>query len=489
MNKTNDRKAKIIRYTGYLLTTIFVVLGAIILFKFALGYSYDPKTGEIVSRGLFIFRSRPVNASLYIDDRKKPQSLPLETTLPKGSHQLTLKAKGYRDWSDNLTSVGEDIVWVNYPFLVPNEIKTVEQASLPMADAEGTSLDRKIVLQALTTDGAATLNSVKIDRDKTAQSTVQLPENVIENLREFIAQDVQLAPNGRYAMIKYTFAAEQTTKHLFIDIRSPENSTILEDTFARTIDNFEFSPDNNQDVYILSNAELFMINLNNDTSSAVIARDVTQLSARDYITITRQTAEDAPYEVYRVKDTELEKAPIAYFPNDESVNDVQAVEYKKRKVVLIATSKKSQVKINFDTENPTVVELPIIGQEILMSPANRHGLITDGKNHYQSYDVEFDKKYEFELAKQVSDLSWFDSWHLSAIEEDKKAVMFEFAGKNFQTLFEAKGLNKVFLDGRLESVYGLVSTEAQEVTTSSVSDPALNKPATQTLLRGLLKIK
>ncbi len=489
MNKTNDTKAKIIRYTGYFLTTIIVIIGAIILFNFALGYSYNPKTGEIVSRGLYIFRSRPVNASLYIDDRKKPQSVPIETTLPKGSHQLTLKAKGYRDWSDNLTSVGEDIVWVNYPFLVPNKIKIVEQAELPQAEAQGISLDRKIILQASTVDGAASLNNVKIDRDKTDQSTLQMPESVTDNLRGFIAQDVQLAPNGRYAVIKYGLPAEQVTKHLFVNIRSPENSTVLEDTFARSIDSFEFSPDSNQDLYILSSSELFMINLNNNTLSAVIARDVTQLSARDYVTITRQTAEDAPYEVYRVKDTELEKAPIAYFPNDESVNDVQAVEYKKRKIVLIATSKKSQVKINFDTENPTVIELPIIGQEILMSPANRHGLITDGKNHYQSYDIEFDKKYEFELEKQLTNLSWFDSWHLSAIEEDGKAVMFEFGGKNFETLFEAKNLNKVFLDGRLENVYGLTTVEPEKASNVDAANSEPSKPVMQKLLNGPLKVK
>jgi len=489
MNKTNDRKAKIIRYTGYILTTVFVAIGAVILFNFALGYSYDPRTGEIVSRGLFIFRSRPVNASLYVDDRKKPQSLPLETTLPKGSHQLTLKANGYRNWSDNLTSIGEDIVWVNYPFLVPNKIKIVEQAELPQAEAQGISLDRKIILQALTVDGAVSLNNVKIDRDKTDQSTLQMPENVIENLRGFTAQDVEFAPNGRYAVVRYGLPAEQSVKHLFVDIRSPENSTVLEDTFARSIDSFIFSPDDSQDVYILSDSELFMISLNNNTLSAVIARNVTQLSARDYVTITRQAAEDAPHEVFRVKDTELDKVPIAYFPKDESVNDVEAVEYKKRKIVLIATNKKSQVKINFDTENPTVVELPIIGKEILMSPANRHALITDGKNHYQSYDIEFDKKYEFELEKQLTNLSWFDSWHLSAIEESKKAVMFEFGGKNFETLFETKNLNKVFLDGRLENVYGLTTVEPEKASDVDAANSEPTKPVMQKLLNGPLKVK
>jgi PEGA domain len=104
---------------GYVLLSIAIGLGTMILVYAAYGYSLNTKTGDIIENGLLFVDSQPSGAEVYLNGKDQNTTSSARKVLPAGAYSLRLTKAGYRDWSRNFILDEHRIARYVYPFLFP----------------------------------------------------------------------------------------------------------------------------------------------------------------------------------------------------------------------------------------------------------------------------------------------------------------------------------------------------------------------------------
>src|SRR5579871_947654 len=106
-------------FFGYVLVSIAILLGAVILVYSAYGYGINTKTGDIVQNGLLFLDSKPSGADIYINGQNHGSKTSARLILPAAKYTVILKRSGYRDWTKTFSLQEHSISRFVYPFLFP----------------------------------------------------------------------------------------------------------------------------------------------------------------------------------------------------------------------------------------------------------------------------------------------------------------------------------------------------------------------------------
>lgn len=104
---------------GYVLMSIALVLGVLVLVYSAYGYGINTKTGDVVQNGLLFLDSKPGGADIYINGHSYGSKTPARLILPAGNYTVVLKRAGYHDWSRNFNLTEHTVSRYVYPLLFP----------------------------------------------------------------------------------------------------------------------------------------------------------------------------------------------------------------------------------------------------------------------------------------------------------------------------------------------------------------------------------
>src|SRR3989344_1915064 len=100
-----------------LLIALGMVIFAIVtpaLVLFARGYKYDFEENKIVKTGVLVVRTRPDQASVFLDDKLQPSTTPLNLRfLPPKDYLVRVEKDGYKPWSKRLPVKAEFVSWAN----------------------------------------------------------------------------------------------------------------------------------------------------------------------------------------------------------------------------------------------------------------------------------------------------------------------------------------------------------------------------------------
>ena len=101
-----------IRILLFLLTIIIVGIGGYIALLYARGYRVNPDSGKITPHGLFVIKSSPNAAQLFINNELKTAT-DATLSLTPGSYQVEIKKEGYKTWSKNIQIKQEEVTEIN----------------------------------------------------------------------------------------------------------------------------------------------------------------------------------------------------------------------------------------------------------------------------------------------------------------------------------------------------------------------------------------
>src|SRR5579884_3095407 len=122
MDTKRRRRHIIMLLVGYVLIGVALLLITVILVFIAYGFNY--KNGRVIQNGLVYVSSTPNPAQLYIDGARYTSSTNTRLLLPAGSYSFRLARTGYRSWQRSIVVGGGQIMYYQYPFLIPNQLVT-----------------------------------------------------------------------------------------------------------------------------------------------------------------------------------------------------------------------------------------------------------------------------------------------------------------------------------------------------------------------------
>jgi len=442
------RLKKITYLSGYLLLTVLIVLSTILLVLFGNGYRFNLKTGEITGGGLIMLKSEPGDAGIYIDSEdtgRTPKRIPIKA----GQYELKLVKAGYRDWVKNIDVERSEVTWVQYPLMVPDDLKTTE---LPLAEpvqAFTQSHNRRLLAMATigTNAGVIVVESGKSE-----------PRTVFNLPSDLLAQGAQIEQVSWAQDDDHLLARVRTPTEILYFTFSVSNNTDthnLTREFSLPLDNLEFSFDNWQELYWLSPQGLRKLDLAGRTVSAILAENVHSFIVSPEALFLVQT-KDAHQQITRLQDTTpkvlVENLPAAQYR-------LAYINFDGKRLLAINELGTKQVSIYSSTTDSGQELKPLpntTATELLPSPDTRYLLMRDG-NQFVTYDFEFSRIYRFSLdLPGLANLNWSDRYHLLG-SAGGRTYMFEFDGGNLEPLVGQSGL-AAFASNDQSLVYSIGSS-------------------------------
>jgi len=118
-------KNRIIPVLLSILTSIIILLGAVIIYLYSSGYRIDILDREIKITGVITVQSDPIAADLYVNSEKIGRT-PRSHVLKVGEYDISIKREDYKDWNKKV-KVLEGKSTPIFPYLIYDEIVSKEK--------------------------------------------------------------------------------------------------------------------------------------------------------------------------------------------------------------------------------------------------------------------------------------------------------------------------------------------------------------------------
>lgn len=184
-----------------------IVALVIVLLFIILGYRFNRSDGRIEQGGLLQFDTRPSGADVAINGTSLGSRTASKATVGAGDHYVTMSRAGYRQWQKSVTVAPGKVVWLDYPRLIPNEVKTENVTSFSRISKSIASLDNKWIA-AKEDPGSPSINLVDISREVVKQSVLELPSTSFTAPAAGKTQSFNLEtwdPTNRYILVKHIY--------------------------------------------------------------------------------------------------------------------------------------------------------------------------------------------------------------------------------------------------------------------------------------------
>jgi|GEM_PF-4658101 len=432
-NSPKDLKSRILRAISYILIAVFVGLGTYYLANYAQGIMINPATGDTTQNGLVMIQSKPVSANVMINDQPLKEDTPTRQILPIGNYTASLVAEGYRPWIKDFTVIGSDIIWLDYPLLIPKEITTTQETVLGKKPIVASSNNRRLVMIG---DGDE-LRLFNVSGKQTTESEVKLSKALRASLgKNPRLEKLVFASNDRYLLARYS--SDKQRYFVRIDREQPNQSVNLNDLFNLELKEVIFDEDGNfNNFYGQAKGNLYQFNID-DADIKELEQDVYAFhSFKDYIFIVVSNPNNKNQALlsYRKGNNDfVEIGKIA--KSDQYLLDAQ--QFKDRINVVVASSKKTYIYKNIQRKVKSTVVIKLPAKQAEFSSNGRFLAVSDGMN-VQMFDLEFGKKFKFSISDKSVNFRWIDNFRLSFVA-GKQAWLIDFDGNNNQPIVKASPL-------------------------------------------------
>lgn len=439
----SKRKQLLQRTLTYGFMTLAVIALLVVLVFVMLGYRFNAADGHIEQGGLVQFDTEPNGATVTVDGRQLSTRTPSKLTATTGHHFITMERKGYDTWQKAVKVTPGGVLWLNYARLVPSELKPVPVADFKeVSDALASPDMKKMAIKQAA--GTAQLTVADLTREDARTETLALPENSYTRPENAKSQKFTLEKwhkNSRYLLVKHSFDGQK--EWLVVDTedasRTKNISTLLDIDASRVA----FHGSNGRIVYVQVDNDVRKVDIDAETLSRPLVRDVAEFSVFDTSTLVYSTVRgkngarsvgyyqdgaDKPYVIRSYTDdgkTPLKIAVGKYFGEM-----YEAVAYGEKVEVLKGDLPKTDAAAK---RLKTVAEFAVPGGAKYLS------VVTDGRfvvaqkgASYTVHDLELKKTTTTELkgsGKVAGQLPWLDDY---MVWSDRGGMLrlYEFDGAN-----------------------------------------------------------
>jgi hypothetical protein len=459
-----DPRARAQRIVTYILIAIFVSIGTFLLTRYTQGYKLDPETLELVQNGLVIAQSEPVKSIATVNNRTQKSTTPSRLTLPIGKHSIELNADGYRPWRHSFSIVGSDLIWFNYPLLVPEKIITTRYKTYSDKPLVSQSPDNKIIITNTKEPNEFLLT--KQDSGIAKDSLISIPEQILASVDGYALSDINFAPNNRQALFKYKKADDRLYIH--VDTKKPENSMLIVPAIKGLhYKDLQFGNTDGSTLYGLEKTDLYRIEVGSQPSALIIAQDVLEFKSQsDIVSFVQETEAGTGKDQKPIKRLGYTNSKDRIKFIDNVIGDgpflLSQAKFKSNLRIAITSGTETRVYSRVGEDRPIKPRvIDVNANQLAFSGNGRFLSIIDGQS-VATLDFEFDKTHKFKFKNALSsDITWLDNFHLGVISGGFAQII-DYDGANPQDIVEATGDMRSFFDSRKKLLF-----------TSSISNGSL----------------
>ncbi len=440
-----SKKQTIKQIAIYVLMTLSVVVVVSLLIFFMLGFRIDRSTGTIEQGGLVQLNSIPSGASITIDAARLSATTSTKTTLAAGQHSILMSRNGYLNWQKTVDVKSGTILWLNYARLIPSERPVDDVVALPAVTSSLASPNQK--LYAMTTVGdPLTLRVAVIDSDTPEIKTVTIPEAVLAVSSDPQSDSLALMAwdsSSRYVLVEHRY--NDATEWLVVDTEDGTRTKNISSFFDITLTKPQFSQDDSNILYGITNGDVRRIDIDNATISAPLVRNVAEFSFYDRTTLLYITAIDQNTKSrsvgYRNEGASEPRAIRTYSDDGTMPLHVAMGKYYSQPYIAVAYGTTIDILSGSlprsDSDTPlsltAIATVSTPGQvDFLSNKTSGRFFVMQYGNSYSVYDLELQKVTTTTLrgeAVQQGELQWLDGYTLwSGL--DSKLRFYEFDGAN-----------------------------------------------------------
>ncbi len=438
---------------------------------FTLGFDIDPKTGEVIRKGLIVVDTHPEPANITINGQSKGQTKG-RFTLPEGQYDIKLEREGYRPWTRSLILEGSSIAQLVYAFMFPVELKPTTIFSYEQQPEIATqSPDRRWYLVSQPGE-LGTFDMYDLNQETTQRTQITLPPDTLTLTGEkHTFKDAEWSTDNRHILINHVWSGG--SEFIVVDRAEPLSSINVSKLYPDLpITSITLRDKRADEFYAYIASSKTIAQLSSETGDiTVLLRNVTGFKPYKDTTIlyAKQIADDAKNVEVRMLD-DGEDYAIREIPAAKAYM-LDLAEYDGTLYVVAGSPADGKLyvyeepvqQINDSIRNQAV-PLRVMAVKNAVSAVfsqNARFISLHGSKEVVIHDSEEVKQYRYVHDIQLAPnqkITWMDGHRLYAVDEGK-TVVFDFDGSNRQELIETdRGYLPIF-NRDYESMFQLKAAE------------------------------
>lgn len=467
-NKINFNNPKLkswLRSIQFMFVAALVIGGTFILVRAGQGYDYDRSNGEIIQNGLILVNTDPEGATITINGKTENDNTPGRFALPTGTYDIGIELSGYRAWNKNIILSGHDVEWIYYPLLIPQNLITSNVTAFGGLEFISQTNDKKSYLINQKNRGDFSLIKVS-DNKITDEKKLIIPENLISQNPAGKFEFDGWAKDNTHVLVSYTI--DKKTDFYLIDIGDMSKTRNISDDFDLALRDVRFINGDSNMLYALSDQDLRKLDLNNNTISAPIAKNVSEYSLYEDRFIVFINTDDGGQVQLGLIENQNPPIIIKKFADDYRANKFEFNEFDKNFYLSLLDNTTGNLTIYINPHHEPLLGQQLNKENIVVSGANNLAVsktgqfiaIQSGKN-FGVYDLDRDKKYYFSLsfnplANEI--FEWMDNYRILIHDDGGYLRIFEFDGGNEEKIILTNSKFKIFTDSSYENLYSITPT-------------------------------
>lgn len=445
LNPNKKRAHQIRLIIGYVLIAIAVALVTLILVFQSYGYDLDRKNGGIIQNGLLFVAAQPEPADIFLNGKQYKTLSDARLVLPSDVYKLELKHGGYRTWARTISLAGGTIERVVYPFLFPEEMKSVEQKVYPTPPLFTTqSPDRRwMLIQQSGQTGV--FDMFDANDSQRPVETLTLPTGLLTAGNQHTLKTVEWSTDNRHFLLQHDY--EGGREFVVVDRENPTASYNVNRTFSVKPTEVALRDKNFEQLYLYDQTtrKLDLANFKNTTVTPLLS-GVLAFKSHGSDLVLYATADGATAGKTRIM---LRDNSGSYPMREVAVSDrylLNLAEYGGHWYMAAGAATEGVVFIYKDPQStvkqPNVQTLPMTALRVPTSTwlefsANTQFLALQSGSQFAVYDFENERhfKYDLKLPLDVAagHANWMDG-HRLLLSSQGNAVVVDYDGINLQTL-------------------------------------------------------
>lgn len=455
MYKARSKRERRIRFfLTYTIVPVIIVSVATALVFMIQGYRFDTSDQRVFQAGLVQFGSEPGGASISFDGEYLASKTRARLNVSSGVHTIGMTLDGYVPWQKTVTVRPGEVLWLTYPRLVPEEVKTEPLYSYE--SVTGTLTHREDRLYAVqSSSDVPRLDVIKADNGDAERRLVSLPSSLYSDFESGKWEAAAWSESSRYILLRFDVAKQ--TRWFVLDREDSERSfDLTRESGLGDISRVEFDARDDRWLYLLQDGTLRRFDRENLSLSRPIAGDIVTmnqseegvvsfvsrsdgLSRAGYVTAGAQSAKFAPITGV----TNPRAVAVTEFDRRQYIATLSASKLTIATTSLHASDSDSDLELN----KTFSVSLPKTTSSLSVSPGGRFIAARDGRTVHV-YDLELGEMSPVSLSSKSTPLRWLSPFHIYGVV-DGELVMQEFDGTNATPVAPAVSARALFTsDGR-----------------------------------------
>jgi hypothetical protein len=466
---------------AYVIGTIIVLFGTILLVALATGWQYDFTTGELHDTGLLIINSEPDGAAITINGTPLKQKTPYRyTNVLPGEYEVGLTLAGFRPWVRQTTVAAERVGFNDYAWLIPDTVPSRPRFTDRPIIQVIQSVDRRrtvFVEQPVAVAGqaqSAPRLSVTTDwsREPTTLYAPTVPAlNATTPAPSQVASfdSLQLSADGQNLLVRQVLI-DGTTQYLILPTNPSDNLRVtnLSVEASQVFEWMEWGPSGNNELWVKNQGTLsrWLVNEHRLESSGLSDITYADWSFEKLLTITPDSSGTLRLQA---RDRDSLSAPItlSIVPASPTYTSVyfRGIDHDYVALLPAATGQLMLSRDIFSNRNDLVTS--IVGRDISQFTVNRSGrhLLMNEKDRLVSIDLENYRRSRMQA--NLVDLrgwEWINDQHL-ILSIGTQFRIIDFDGQNNQLIAEGIVPGSPIVFGENKSLLGFTQNLPTSPTT------------------------